>query len=483
MNVRMAALGTVVIAACGPAAPTVAFVTIDARPAVPRVATLRIAVHNAGATRSQEFPVGGTFPQTLSVTPSGRSGSLSIDVVALDAAGWVVAHGRAAGIITPDARIDLPVTLDPDDFLVNEVVTGDQRLDYTGRQASVLPDNQVLFMWRTETGLFGRIFDETGLPAFNASTNSDGDFEISPATASWQAASLVSSDTVALALLPDTSQVLVRTFGAKGQPSAPIQVADHFVDAPTAFAVGSSFGGLWVDGTSLVLRLLAANGAPEGDPVSVATDDAGFPGGFAGTDISDSNQVVAWGGDDLSLRLFSNASTLGAAFRTGARGKVHVLGAARTSMGFALLFHEAWLSGGPLTVQHFAVNGQPTTSPIQITATAPSFVVASFAVSNDGSMLVVWDELLADDDDYGIRARLFHPSGMPSGEPFVVNTTSLGRQTNPSVVAVDDTFVVVWMDESGLAPAPSPAAVKARFLYPTLDHTAGSTGSFRDVSQ
>jgi hypothetical protein len=75
--------------------------------------------------------------------------------------------------------------------------------------------------------------------------------------------------------------------------------------------------------------------------------------------------------------------------------------------------------------------------------------VRSLAVDRHGNAIVVWggvdDTDLRDSSD--IRGRRFSPAGEPIGQEFLVNTTTRGTQSGPSVAADDEgNFVVVWQN-------------------------------------
>ncbi len=78
--------------------------------------------------------------------------------------------------------------------------------------------------------------------------------------------------------------------------------------------------------------------------------------------------------------------------------------------------------------------------------------VPDIAMNGAGNFALVWQSLNQDGSDYGIYARLYNAAGEAQGSEFLVNTTTLNAQKNPSV-AMDNNgnFVVVWqsLDQDG----------------------------------
>ena len=69
-----------------------------------------------------------------------------------------------------------------------------------------------------------------------------------------------------------------------------------------------------------------------------------------------------------------------------------------------------------------------------------------------GYFVVTWDASFTDGDgsDSGIKAQIFGPAGNKIGSEFLVNTSTLGIQNQPSVGALaNGGFVVSWTDRNG----------------------------------
>jgi hypothetical protein len=76
-----------------------------------------------------------------------------------------------------------------------------------------------------------------------------------------------------------------------------------------------------------------------------------------------------------------------------------------------------------------------------------------------------------------VFGRMLRPSGAPVGEPFIIPTSVLSEQINPSVVSIGDAFVAAWTDSSAEAPDRSGSAVRARVITPLYDDARGVHGA------
>jgi hypothetical protein len=145
--------------------------------------------------------------------------------------------------------------------------------------------------------------------------------------------------------------------------------------------------------------------------------------------------------------------------------------------GFAVLVRWALATGssGPGRIELYRTNamGAVMGSSILVTSKSGSDFQSSeaFGVATraDGVMMVVWHSCLTNGDGSGcgVFGRAFRENGTPVGDEFVIPTTTTGDQTDPSVAALDDSFAVVWKDDSGQAPDVAGSAVRGRIIYPT----------------
>src|SRR5262245_66274458 len=87
------------------------------------------------------------------------------------------------------------------------------------------------------------------------------------------------------------------------------------------------------------------------------------------------------------------------------------------------------------------------------TTTVRSQIGSSLAALGDGRFIVIWHDYsnTGDDQSYSaVRAQIFNADGSPSGDEFIVNTTTEGTQMPGAVTSLPDgSFVVVWTNETG----------------------------------
>ncbi len=107
-------------------------------------------------------------------------------------------------------------------------------------------------------------------------------------------------------------------------------------------------------------------------------------------------------------------------------------------------------------------------------------VSSSVAMLDDGSYIVTWQES-GDDDGVGIFARRFNADASSNGDEFLVNQTTAGVQSQPSVAALDaNSFVIVWSGQ-GTGDAEGIFARQFNLTVPSLDldanNNSGATGN------
>lgn len=69
---------------------------------------------------------------------------------------------------------------------------------------------------------------------------------------------------------------------------------------------------------------------------------------------------------------------------------------------------------------------------------------ADVAAAADGSFIVVWRSYGQDGSSNGIFGQRYDPNVYPVGEEFLINTTTVGNQSEPSVAINTSGFVVTW---------------------------------------
>jgi hypothetical protein len=140
------------------------------------------------------------------------------------------------------------------------------------------------------------------------------------------------------------------------------------------------------------------------------------------------------------------------------------------------------LADYPLLVRRFAANGASQSRELHVaTKTIDLTAIPSVAVRpSDGAIAVAWHDCgeLGDGQACGIRLRVLHARGLPSGGDILANTTLTGDQRTPAIVPFPaDGFLAAWTDGSMLPPDTAGSGVRARVLYPSLDRHDGTIGS------
>ena len=106
-----------------------------------------------------------------------------------------------------------------------------------------------------------------------------------------------------------------------------------------------------------------------------------------------------------------------------------------------------------IRAQRFDVNGIKTGAELLVNATTASRQSEPAAAAlTGGSFIIAWQDKSAsggDTSQEAIRAQRFNASGVPQGGEFLVNTTTAGAQTKPGIAALaGGGFVIVWEDFS-----------------------------------
>jgi len=181
----------------------------------------------------------------------------------------------------------------------------------------------------------------------------------------------------------------------------------------------------------------------------VRADSAGVQG----------NAAIAISGSGATMVVFEDAQS-----STGLSGRVIAMGSTTPSgseafdvgegrtgasapaiAGTASGFVVAFVAGGDVWYQRFGADGTPTDATAQSIAPAGGArSTPSVGAAGDGSFLVAWAEVGADDGGSGIRARIVAAGGAPLPDVLDVNTTEAGDQTRPAVAASDNAFLIAF---------------------------------------
>lgn len=503
---------------------TGALVTVEARPAVGEVDVLEVVFSNESATLSESFTVAGRdFPLTFSVETPGRSGDMVMTARGLAEDGSLAALGEASTTITTDQLVDATLMLDPADFAVNTSVAGSQRLAWSSAQGGVQiaagPDGTFTIGFSDDCGklgrcdLWGRRFDVAAVPVETEIQASDQQFNINRTDVFGNDPALaVNADGTMMTVWSTFSEILAVAITPQGGAASFIEttVSDGTSpdDATVAALPDGRFVVVWTETLiasserAVRARFLDATGLPSVNPESGT--DAAFTVDSTTGDQPDTPSVVATG-DGLRL---------GFAWRDGSSVRVRfttTLGRLQPNAQLEIVTYDAFddvftprilstsdgrylvawgyktFGGGPVDDGAIVVRkiAQPDGSQIGTDSMvarglADSFTRFGFASDDAGAFVVSWQSCGTggDGNNCGILARMFRATGLPVGEPFIVNTTTTGDQTTPAITWLgDEIFALTWTDESGLEPDTSETGIRARVIYPTFAQARGVLGA------
>ena len=265
----------------------------------------------------------------------------------------------------------------------------------------------------------------------------------------------------------DPSVVKARLYDALGTPLGaaltvnPVNASNEFDPSVIALSDGR-FLVTWHGPSSLEGQVVNAAGTKSGSAFTIATAASGEASVAA---LPNGGFVAVWkSGSEAGLRL-QNFSATGTPVGT-ATVIAQTPGAEQFPEIVKLsgsLFAAVWTETSlPLVkrAQQFDLNAAAVGSEFAVTASSdPRYNYAgnSIAYLDNGRYVIAWTENNPSDfdtDGTSIRAQVFEANGTPAGDGFQVNSTTAGRQYNPSVaVAANGQFVITWSDDAGIVNA------------------------------
>ena len=494
-------IAAVAVAACGNGSFLV--VTVSARPAVHDVATLEVTQMNNGTSRTDSLPLGDhMLPATFSISTDNRTGELDLSISGKASDDTVVALGTATTMT--DAG-DATVQLDPADFVVNTDYAMDEFLttdfETVGFQLSATSDDKWTAVFRntcTDTcNVFARTFGADGLPVHTAAAAGTNQYQISTTTTTDLAYPAVAASGMRAIAVWDFTDTVGGGTGVAcrgidstgmltaGQLAIATDAADTAVVSPLP---NGNFAVSWqVYGPSAVHTIIAKPDCTTiGTMPTVVSSTAGsLDGPYRSTIAANGAALLyAWLTDDaVRVRPGSTSGTLftlpeATLTPTPPGMQAEAVRVAPLGTGFAVAIRYISTTGGPgqLVLARTSTTGLIMGSPVLISdKTGSDFTNGrrGFGISTraDGVTLVVWAQ--CDDGSAGacdgrldVYGRTVDATGMPTGDPFMIPTTTVGSQTDPSVVALSNAFAVAWTDDSKAAPDTDGTAVRARVIYP-----------------
>lgn len=498
------ALGVVLGGACG--GDSYVVVTVSARPTVHDVVSLEVTQVNNGTTRTDTLDLGShMLPATFSISDGSRSGELDLTISGKASDGSVVGLGSATTMFDV---ADASVQLDPADFVVNTDYAMDEFLttdfETVGYQLAATSDFKWTAAFRntcTDTcNVFARTFGTDGLPVKTAAAAGTNAYQISSATTQSGAFPAIASAGTASVAVWDFADTVGAGVGVAcrgidangaltaGQRTISTDAADTATITPLPTG---NFAVSWqiYSPASAVHTIIAKpdcttlTAAPLVVSATVSTIDGPYRSSVAANGTA---LLYAWLADD-SVHVRSTTTTattftvpevsLGAV-PPGMLAEAVRLAPMGTGFAVAIRYISA-TAGMPGQIVLLRVS---TTGIVMGTAVPISDKTGSdftngrrgFGISTraDGATIIVWAQ--CDDGSAGacdgrldVYGSLIGATGGPS-TPFMIPTTTLGSQTDPSVVALDDSFAVAWTDDSKALPDTDGTAVRARVIYPSF---------------
>jgi hypothetical protein len=520
MSTRPLALLLLTTAACGGTDVPSVVVHAQPRPTTRRAVTMDATLRNDGMEVPVTFDLlGRSFPLTFSVTPEGHTGPLEVTLQAhADAEDPLSGGSRALGVIDfdPEARVDLELFMEPDDFVVNSQTSGSQFLVYpgfesgAGKQLTVLPDGTFYLAFENDCpnqrcDVLSRRFSPTSLPAANDTSGDAGDFIVNlgnqlttgpciDASGQGMVIGYLEEDATTLTYHPRVVRLSIRGDRLDATAIAPSPDLTHEERVVDVAMLGTSgnFVVTWQrqrdDGTwEPRARLYGPDGQPK---VNGVTGDAGD---FLVPDTSLNNDgvpsVVALDGGGFAIvwlraydalvdvDVFARVYDAGATPLSGEIIGSNAVGdqaadvapgvAATAGGGFVVTWQLVASSGQPMLpvlMRLFDAAGASLSDKLAVVdSTSPGVRVnPQAAVRDDGTIGVVWSDCgsKGDGSDCGLWLQRLDVGGLPVGPKVVANTTLTAVQATPAIAALGEGFLVAWTDYS-----PGESNIRARVIY------------------
>lgn len=388
-----------------------------------------LALAQGGFTRlAGEYSLSGALPgdQTRPALAFGPAGGYVV---------WQdnVTDGDGTGISAQRLNDNLSGALAP--FRVNELAGGHQEFP----QASVLPNGGAVFVWQGGALGFQKIYARF--------LNPDGTFATRDI--------LVGMDTNQPSLQPAVAvlaggEVVVTWARMEGDGHL------HGICARRLSAGGALLGDEWVvNQTTLYNQTKPAIAALAGGGFAIAWVSESVRGVDPNVveTISDSYAV-----DIFARRYDAAGNALGNEFKVNTQP--HLCNqpsmAAGADGGFTVVWEQrdAAVRTNSLDIlaRSYDAAGAAIAPAAVVNVTTYGDQYASRIAALGTAYLVVWTSLGQDGSFEGAYARELTASGTPTGDEFIVNTTTVNRQIQPAVAAdAAGRFLVVWASFTGVA--------------------------------
>ncbi|HEY5927152.1 MAG TPA: hypothetical protein VIV11_35935 [Kofleriaceae bacterium] len=465
-------------------------------PAAQRIDTILISWTQGELTVSDTVAISDAeFPFTYDLQLHG-TGPIEIAVDAHDVGSFLV--GRGTVELAADAESG-KVMLQGAELQVNNVFAGSQFLtddfEAVGLQlAATAGFDTWMVAFRDECSncnVYGRRFDGNGIPVYTTFAATVGQFQLNTvAMASTASPALVGLIDRTLAFWDFTDitgtgkGIACRGVDYDGIPTEPVTIMTEAADVVTATWLSNTQTAVvtWQQLNSSQVQvvrtmIVRSDCSPFSLPLTVsATTDSAHRSHVAALD---QRVLYAWivdgevhirTGNDLG-ELFADEKLL--LTRNGSE-EIDYVRVATWGSDFAVAVRWSTVTGvGParIEIQRVSPVGMRLGQPILIAADTGSDFASNkaFGIASrpDGTLMVVWHVCSEGPGSCDVYGRIV-VDGAPTGKPFIVSTTTQSDQTNPSVAATLDGFVVAWSDFSGTQPDVSGEGVRARIIRPDL---------------
>jgi Ca2+-binding RTX toxin-like protein/lysophospholipase L1-like esterase len=280
------------------------------------------------------------------------------------------------------------------------------------------------------------------------------------------------------------------TTNLQAEPRIAALANGRFVSAWT----DSTGMGADANGSAVRAQLFNADGTRAGSEFLVNTTTAGNQANPSVTALPDGRFVIAWTDDSRSgndrsgsairAQLFNaNGTRAGAEFLVNTSTAGNQSNPSITALS-AGRFAIAWTddsrsgndrSGSAIRAQLFNANGTRAGAELLVNSTtAGNQSNPSITALAGGRFAIAWtDDSRSGNDRSGtaIRAQLFNANSARAGSEFLVNTNTVGSQYQPTITTLaDGRLAVGWTDGNVIGRDPSKRAVQTRIFDP---RTAG----------
>jgi len=514
-------------ASCKPDAATTVLVTVKAKPGVYDVQDLDITFAQGGVSERTVLGQAGqiiTLPSTFVIRADGWNGPATVTIKALDKDNRIRGEGQASVTVIADDDIVGDVVLYPADFQANDIYRDSQLFTTTASARQVSSDGKGNFVAVWEDGgaglgrydVYYREWDSNGKPRLNTVTNKTeeyvanetNDYYDMPAVAMQADGHFVVAWYRADASTISDGGIYSRAFLLTGRPDDQSDSGHeiHLDDGtgtshatPDVAALADhTYVVVWHEQVGSNWQVMGRYLGPHGRPTKTTGGTnapfvvASFASGTVWPDPAvapgkNNGFMVIW---RQAGKLWGRTYAQGAAANSAAfaiSGTDQVGGNDVTPMlaGYGAVWEENVSCGADATppcirFRRYNLVGAAQEEPWTVnTTTGGKQTEPAAAMRADGSLLVAWtstDDGTAD-DAAGIRGRRLLSVGLPVGDDFAVNTTTVKDQDGPSVAIHNaDSFVVLFRDRS-LQPPDTDGGIRGRLVYPEYKPTDGNIGA------